>query len=146
MRLLQADLPDTLTPYADIAAQSGLAEAKVLDLIRELRESGAIRRFGASIRHQKSGWNANVMVAWKVDNAQADIFGSLAAKHPRVSHCYFRPQKARDWPYTLYTMVHGRNTEECQRVVDELRTAGLHAEYAMLYSLKELKKTSMHYF
>ena len=146
LRILQADLPDSLTPYADIAAMTGVTEADVLELVRALRADGAIRRFGASIKHQKTGWSANIMVAWRVSEADADACGRSAAAHDRVSHCYFRPSPTPDWPYTLYTMVHGRSRDECLAVVEALRAGGLPDDYAMLDSLKELKKISMTYF
>ena len=66
LRIVQSQLPDTLTPYADIAREVGTDEQTVLDLLRRLKESGAIRRFGASIKHQRTGWAYNAMVAWIV--------------------------------------------------------------------------------
>ena len=146
LRAVQGDLPDSPTPFADIAAQVGVSEAAVLDLLMRLREDGTIRRFGASLRHQKAGWSANVMVVWQTPEDAADALGQVAAAHGRVSHCYFRPSPAADWPYTLYTMIHGRSREECLATVAELRAAGLPDGYAMLESLEELKKTSMTYF
>ncbi len=146
LRIVQTDLPDSLTPYADIAAQAGVSEEDVLALLRRLCADGVIRRFGASLKHQRTGWNANVMVAWAVDEQDADALGAAAAALPRVSHCYYRPSPASDWPYTLYTMVHGRNSDECRAAVDALRAAGLPERYAMLDSLEELKKISMTYF
>ena len=146
LRAVQGDLPDSPTPFADIAAEAGVSESEVLALLQRLREDGTIRRFGASVKHQKIGWNANIMVAWRVSEDEADAFGHTAAAHERVSHCYFRPSPAADWPYTLYTMIHGRSREECLAAVAELRAAGLPPDHAMLESLKELKKTSMTYF
>ena len=69
LRIVQADLPDTLTPYADMAREAGISEAEVLELLTRLKASGVIRRFGASIKHQKTGWTHNAMVAWKADEA-----------------------------------------------------------------------------
>lgn len=146
LRIVQKDLPDSETPYADIAREAGMTEEEVIDLLARLKESGAIRRFGVTLRHQKTAWTHNVMVAWKVSEEMADAAGGAAARHPCVSHCYFRPTTAEDWPYTLYTMVHGRSEEECLRTVEELRAIPEMGECAMLKSLKELKKTSMAYF
>lgn len=146
LAIMQADLPDSLTPYADIAAQLGTTEEKVLELLKRLKHSGAIRRFGASIRHQRSGWKSNAMVAWVATKAQADIWGPIAAKHPQVSHSYFRPSSYPDWPYTFYTMVHGRNDNECKAIVSALAENWPEADYAILHSINELKKTSMTYF
>lgn len=146
LRIAQADLPDSLTPYADMAAQTGSSEEAVLDLLKELRDSGAIRRFGASIKHQKTGWNHNAMVAWQVDEDKVGACGSIAARHPHISHSYYRPSPAADWPYTFYTMIHGRSEQECLDVVRELAETAPLGPHAVLRSLKELKKISMTYF
>ena len=146
LRIAQADLPDSLTPYADMAAQTGSTEEEVLALLQELRESGAIRRFGASIKHQKTGWNHNAMVAWQVDADKVDACGKVAAQNPHISHSSYRPSPAEDWPYTFYTMIHGRSEQECLDVVRELAAAAPLGPYAVLRSLRELKKISMTYF
>lgn len=146
LRIVQDNLPDTLTPYADIAAAAGLSEEEVLALLTRLKVDGTIRRFGASIKHQRTGWKHNAMVAWIIDPARVDEAGAKAAEHPRISHCYYRPDTAPDWPYTLYTMIHGKSERECLDVVDDLRRSSPLEEYAVLESLKELKKISMTYF
>ena len=74
LRIVQKNLPDSLTPYADIAEAVGLTEAEVLNLLRSLKEEGAIRRFGASLKHQKAGWTHNAMVAWKVRREMETMF------------------------------------------------------------------------
>ncbi|MDL2210163.1 Lrp/AsnC family transcriptional regulator [Desulfovibrio sp. OttesenSCG-928-O18] len=146
LRIVQRDLPDTLTPFADIAREVGTDEATVLALLCRMKEEGAIRRFGASVKHQKAGFTHNAMVAWKPDPAHMDAAGEAAAKNRNVSHCYYRPSDAPDWPYTLYTMVHGRTEEECEAVIKELAALPHMTEYVVLSSLKELKKISMTYF
>jgi len=146
LRIAQSNLPDSLTPYADIAREAGVDEAEAIALLARLKDEGVIRRFGASIKHQQTGWTHNVMVAWRVDEALADAAGETAAKHPNISHCYYRPSSAPDWPYAFFTMVHGRSAEECRAVIEGLRRESVLDEYAALESLKELKKTSMVYF
>jgi DNA-binding Lrp family transcriptional regulator len=146
LRIAQSNLPDSLTPYADIAREAGVDEAGVIALLARLKNEGVIRRFGASIKHQKTGWTHNVMVAWRVDEALADAAGAIAAQHPNISHCYYRPSSAPDWPYAFFTMIHGRSAEECQAVIESLRRESVLDEYVALESLKELKKTSMTYF
>jgi len=146
LRIVQNDLPDSLTPYADIAREVGLKEEEVLELLLRLKNSGTIRRFGVSLKHQHTEWTHNVMVAWKTSPDVVDAAGEMAAKHPHVSHCYYRPSPAVDWPYTLYTMVHGRSDDECLAAVEDLRHIPGIGNCAMLRSLKELKKISMTYF
>ena len=144
--IVQKNIPDTTTPFADIARVAGCTEEDVLALLNRMKESGAIRRFGASIKHQRTGWTANAMVAWKADEAQADMAGAFAAGHPRISHCYYRPSAYAEWPYTFYTMVHGKSAEDCLAVVEEIRNAAQLDSYEILNSIKELKKISMTYF
>lgn len=146
LRIVQRNVPDSLTPYADIAREVGTDEDTVINLLRTLHEDGAIRRFGASIKHQRAGWNHNAMVAWRIDASLIHEAGEQAAKHPLISHCYYRPSSAADWPYTLFTMIHGRHESEYLEVIEQLRRETALDEYAVLESLKELKKTSMTYF
>lgn len=151
LRLAQGTLPDSATPYADMAAivsqETGedVSEEQVIALLQELKDIGAIRRFGATLRHQKAGWAANVMVAWRCSEEKMPEVGPAMAGHQRVSHCYHRDPKA-DWPYSLFTMVHGRSNEECLQTVEELKQLSGLDDYALLHSIKELKKTSMVYF
>ncbi len=146
LRIAQRDLPDSLTPFADIAKAAGTDEASVLALLRRMKETGAIRRFGASVKHQKAGFTHNAMVAWKIAPEHVDEAGEAAAARDTVSHCYYRPSRMDDWPYTLYTMVHGRSAEECDAAITDLAALPYMAEHVALVSLKELKKISMTYF
>lgn len=144
--MAQDNLPLTLTPFADMAKASGVEENDVIDLLSRLKASGVIRRFGASIRHQRAGWTHNEMVAWKASEEDAETAGASLADNPRVSHAYFRPSAALDWPYSFYTMIHGRDEGECEKIVSELAKNWPLKEYVRLRSLRELKKTSMKYF
>jgi siroheme decarboxylase len=145
LRRVQGTLPDSATPYADIAREAGTTEAHVLRLLTRLTRSGAIRRFGATLKHQKAGYGANVMVAWYVPEEDVDRMGALMSERPEISHCYHRVN-CLDWPYNLYTMIHGRRQADCQAVVEAVSAATGLTDYAMLFSLRELKKVSMRYF
>ncbi len=146
LKIVQTNIPDSLTPYADIAKEVGVSEEEVLNLLSNLVENKTVRRFGASIKHQKTGYDSNAMVAWIISDDLIDEIGAEAAKHRNISHCYHRPSSAPDWPYTLFTMIHGRSMQECLDVIEELRNTTKLEKYAILESIKELKKTSMLYF
>jgi siroheme decarboxylase len=146
LRLLQADIPDTERPYLEIAERTGLTEEAVLDLLRCLKDRGVVRRFGATLRHQQAGYGANAMVAWFVEqDRDLDVVGSIMAQRPEITHCYQRVN-CYAWPYNLYTMVHARSREECLDVVEQLARIAQVPQYDILFSRKELKKTSMAYF
>ncbi len=146
LRIVQADLPDSETPFAEIAELTGLSEQEVLNLLRGIREKGYIRRFGATLRHQQAGYGHNAMVAWHVeDDRDMQAIGEFMAGRTEITHCYERAS-CLDWPYNLYTMIHGRSPEDCIRVVRELAVQTGLNQYEMLFSIQELKKTSMCYF
>jgi siroheme decarboxylase len=142
---VQGDLPLVAQPYAEIAAQLGVTEACMLDVLRGLVRRGIIRRFGATLRHQKSGFQSNVMVAWRVDEARIDQVGKIMAAFRSVSHCY-RRDPTDQWPYNLYTMVHGKNDAACRQSARKMAAKADVHDYALLFSRRELKKTSMQYF
>jgi DNA-binding Lrp family transcriptional regulator len=146
LRIMQESLPDSLSPFADAAREAGMEEREVLALLRSLREEGIIRRFGAVLRHREAGYGDNAMVAWKADRDAVDAAGAGMAGHPLVSHCYYRPSLAADWPYELYTMVHGRDAGERERAIRELARASGLSDYVVLESVEELKKSSQRFF
>ncbi|CAM2061658.1 Siroheme decarboxylase beta subunit [Desulfovibrionales bacterium] len=154
LKRVQGNLPDSVTPYADIArevtAVAGVTvtEANVFRLLRQLKADGTIRRLGATLRHQKAGYNANAMVVWNIPEKYVEAVGRTMSSQHQVSHCYWRrPQP--DWPYSLYTMIHSKYRENCLATVDILAAlpeATTVVDHAVLFSIKELKKTSMLYF
>ncbi len=143
--LVQGDMPVEKYPYRVIAEQAGTDEETVLSVLRNLNEEGIIRRFGATLRHQKTGLTANAMVAWRVDEDRVEEVGQLMASFDQVSHCY-RRNPAKDWPYNLYTMVHAADESSCREIVATISEKTAVEAYEILFSRKELKKTSMQYF
>jgi DNA-binding Lrp family transcriptional regulator len=141
---IQNDIPVTERPYLEIAQKLEISEDALLAVLKDLSEKGVVRRFGATIRHQKSGFAANAMVAWQVDENRIDEVGEKLAAFREISHCYRRnPNKS--WPYNLYTMVHAGDEASCLEIVRRLATETSIDTYTVLFSRKELKKTSMQY-
>jgi DNA-binding Lrp family transcriptional regulator len=145
MLALQRDLEVAPRPFQELAERAGVSEEEALAAIRSLQEKGYIRRFGATLRHQLSGFEANALVVWIIPPAELSRLGKKLAGHRAVTHCYAR-QPAPDWPYNLYSMVHGRNPDEIKALAGEMaRDIGI-ADYDILFSEAELKKTTMRYF
>ncbi len=143
--LLQTDIPVVQRPFLEMATAVGITEDQFLAVLRDLDDRGFIRRFGATLKHQKSGFKANAMVAWKVDESRVEQAGNIMAEFQEITHCY-RRNPAPGWPYNLYTMVHAANESECRSIVGKIARAVGENEYELLFSRKELKKTSMTYF
>ena len=145
IRLIQADLPLTPRPFAVIAEKIGIEEAECVRRVKALKEKGIIRRFGATLRHQEAGFSANAMVVWIIPEDRVAEVGRDLSGFREVTHCYQR-MPAKDWPYNLYTMVHGDTRDACFRIARRMsRSVGID-DYTLLFSEKEFKKTSMAYF
>jgi DNA-binding Lrp family transcriptional regulator len=142
---IQGDISIVKQPYLEIAEQLGLSEDTFLEKLKDLCDRGVIRRFGATIRHQKSGFTANAMVAWTVDEDRINDVGKKMASFREVSHCYRRNPNG-DWPYNLYTMIHAKDEESCMETARKMSEATSVNTYTLLFSREELKKTSMEYF
>jgi DNA-binding Lrp family transcriptional regulator len=143
--LLQTDIPVVQRPFRQMAEKIGISEDQFLDVLASLNQRGIIRRFGATLKHQKSGFKANAMVAWNVDETKVEQVGTAMAEFDEITHCY-RRNPAPGWPYNLYTMVHAATEAECLSLVEKIAATVGESEYALLFSRKELKKTSMKYF
>jgi len=145
VRALQEDLSLVERPFEDIGARIGMREEEVIQKIRAWQADGTIRRFGAVLRHRRLGIEANAMVVWEVDPHRTEEVGRIMASFPEVTHCYERP-RFPDWPFTLFTMVHGRTPEKCERVAKRISERTGIGTYRLIYSTREWKKTDMKYF
>ncbi len=142
---IQGDIPVVKNPYNELANEAGMSESDFLETLNGLSERGIIRRFGATLRHQKSGFKANAMIAWQADEEKVEKIGEIMASFSAVSHCY-RRNPSTSWPYNLYTMVHAKTEEECYETAKRISQETNVATYSLLFSKRELKKTSMKYF
>jgi DNA-binding Lrp family transcriptional regulator len=142
---IQEDMAVTDRPYIKIAQNLEISETKLLENLKDLCERGVIRRFGATLRHQRAGFTANAMVAWKVDEGRLEEVGQKMASFRQVSHCY-RRNPTDEWPYNLYTMVHANDEQSCHATARKMSSATAVEDYTLLFSREELKKTSMIYF
>lgn len=142
---IQGDLPNGARPFEEAASKIGVDEATFLDVIRNLVKQGVIRRFGATLRHQEAGYASNAMVAWDVPEQDIAAAGKRLARFREVTHCYER-RKHPDWPYNLYTMIHGTSRDHCRQIASRLTEAVTARRHLVLFSEKEFKKTSMRYF
>ena len=145
VRVMQEDFPLVQEPYKTLAAQIGIDEQTLLERLKRFKENGQIRKMGAVLQHRDVGFAANVLCAWEIPAARMDEVARNMSRHPSVSHCYDRNTEP-GWPYNMYTMIHGHSREECEAIAQELGRANGVSNRAMLYSVKEWKKTSMRYF
>ncbi|MGD0622618.1 MAG: Lrp/AsnC family transcriptional regulator [Thermacetogeniaceae bacterium] len=146
VRVLQEGVPLVSRPFQALAGQLDMSEEELLKTIEDFLRRGIIRRFGAVMRHQDLGYVANAMIVWQVPEDRIEEVGGIMAGFQEVTHCYQRPAYPPDWPYNLFTMVHGRKREDCQEIASRLSKAGGIGNYRMIFSTDELKKSGMKYF
>ncbi|MDV0445329.1 hypothetical protein MmiAt1_09030 [Methanimicrococcus sp. At1] len=139
IRLIQDGIEFTHAPFAKAAGELGISEDEVVSRLKKLVEEKKIRRFGASIGHIALGFTANGMGVWDIPADRIEEVGKKMASFDEVSHCYQRPRSA-EWPYNMYTMIHGRSQEECKAAAEKISKAVGITDYKLVFSEKELKK------
>ena len=145
IRELQKDLAIQAEAFAPWAAVLRIPVEALLARAAGFQEQGYMRRFAAVLHHREAGFRANAMGVWKVPPERVDALGPTFAGFNAVSHCYQRPIYP-DWPFNVFTMIHGRTPADCQKVLEAIAAATGITEYAVLYSTKEYKKTRVPYF
>jgi DNA-binding Lrp family transcriptional regulator len=145
IRATQGPMDVVSEPFAPAAAELGISQRDLLDHLESMRERRALRRVAAILFHRRAGFSANGMGVWKVPEERILELGPRMASFRGISHCYQRPTYA-DWPYSVFTMAHGRSKEECDAILDSIaEDTGIH-ERRTLYSSTEFKNCRLRYF
>jgi siroheme decarboxylase len=145
IRATQGPMAVRSDAYVPAAERLGVPVDEVLRRLESLRERGGLRRVAAILYHRRAGFSANGMGVWAVPDADVLDTGKRMAAFRGISHCYQRPTYP-DWPYSVFTMAHGRSKEECDAILDSIAAATGIEERATLYSSTEFKKVRMLYF
>ena len=147
IRALQGPMEAVERPYDAAAAELGMTTEELLVQLGGMVDRKLLRRVAAILFHRRAGFSANGMGVWKVPEAEIMATGSRMASFRGISHCYQRPTY-EDWPYSVFTMAHGRSKEECDAVLDSIaEDCGMGPDdRATLYSSTEYKKIRLHYF
>jgi len=145
VRATQGPMPVVSEPFAPAAERLGVSVDDVLARLDSLKQRGGLRRVAAILYHRRAGFSANGMGVWAVPREAVLETGKQMAAFRGISHCYERPTYS-DWPYSVFTMAHGRSKQECDAVLDSIAAATGISQRATLYSSTEFKKVRMLYF
>jgi siroheme decarboxylase len=145
IRATQGDMPVITEPYAPAAQELGIDQQRLLDHLQGMHERRLLRRVAAILFHRRAGFSANGMGVWKVPDDRILELGARMASFRGISHCYQRPTYA-DWPYSVFTMAHGRSKEECDAILDSIAADTQITDRSTLYSSTEFKKIRLEYF
>lgn len=148
IRALQRDLPLVEEPYHSIAEKfgEGLTQYDLFEMAKDFQARGVMRRYSAVLRHRSAGFSANAMGVWVIPDDRMEEVGNMMADYAAVSHCYQRPSYPPDWPFNMFSMVHGRSVEECEAVLEDISHKTGISDYTKLYSTREYKKVRVKYF
>lgn len=145
IRILQRDLPLQPRPFDALAKSGSVPADELLGQARSMLQRGLIRRFAASVHTRKPGFSATAMGVWNVPENRIEEVGTTMSQNRSVSNCYLRPVYA-DWPYNLYTIVHGRSVEECESIINDLAADSGVEQRQALYPTREYKKARINLF
>lgn len=144
VKILQEPMPLISTPFKEIAKNLGITEEEIFSWIKEMKEKGALRRFGALLKHDKIGFKINVMVAWEVKKEEMENIIEGLARELFITHCYER-KTYPNWRYNLYTMCHFKKKEEKKKIPELAQKYNIE-NFIMLETVKELKKVRLKLF
>ena len=142
---VQEDFPLVSEPFSMIANKTEISTDVLIERLIRFRSNGIMRRVAAILHHRKAGFRANAMGVWDVPIDKIEDIAPKMAAFKSVSHCYRRPTYP-DWPYSLFTMIHGRSPKDCNNLIKKLSEISGIEKYDALYSSKEYKKTRLKFF
>jgi siroheme decarboxylase len=145
IRATQGPMEPVPEPFAPAAAELGIGQPKLFAHLESMRERRALRRVAAILFHRRAGFSANGMGVWRVPEERILELGPRMASFRGISHCYQRPTY-EDWPYSVFTMAHGRSKDECDAILDSIAEDTGIEDRRTLYSSTEFKKTRLRYF
>lgn len=112
----QRGLPMTATPFADVAAQTGVSEERVIDTLQSLQQRGLISRVGPVFAPRRAG--ASTLAALSVPAGELDAVASLVNEFAEVNHNY-----QREHDYNLWFVVTAPDQSQVERVLAEIESA-----------------------
>jgi len=145
---IEQGLPIDPHPYALIGKSINMSEDEVIERITILKQNNIIRRLGVIIHHRPLGYQANAMVVWKFNEEQTITFGEEVSQLDFVTLCYQRSADLPVWPYTIYTMIHGKDRESVLKRVEILKefSPESNPNYKVLFSKRRFKQQGARYF
>jgi DNA-binding Lrp family transcriptional regulator len=137
VRLLQQELPLQPRPFDVLARGTASSGEELLAAARKFQGQQQFRRFAAMVQVKRQSFSASAM--------GVEELGPRMAAHRAVSQCFLRPTY-EDWPYNIFTTVHGRSVDECESILSEIADeVDLH-DMRVLFPVKEYKRTRLTFF
>jgi DNA-binding Lrp family transcriptional regulator len=129
--MLEEGLRFEREPFAEAARRLGLRESRVVEIAREMLNSGRMRRFGPFFDFRAFGLNGYLFGAGGSAKAEEEIVSRLGGMK-NVTHVYGRKHRLRLW----FTALIGGGEKACG-ICETLRSAG--CEFVALAASRLIK-------
>lgn len=138
---ISKDIKICSNPYNEIAGRLNITVEEFLIRLKNLMDNGYIKRIVPIIRHHNTEYVFNALTAWKVQEDEKEKLVDMMKGIENISHIYERETNIK-WHYSIYGMIHGKSKEEVEQIIAKVFENIKIDDYKVLYTRKELKKTS----
>lgn len=107
--LIQSSFPIEARPYAAIASEVGISEEEVLERLKAIKESGEIRRMGASFDSRMLGYSSTLCAVHVPEEKLPQAIEAINGYH-NITHNYERNHHYNVW-FTVIAPSPGRIEE-----------------------------------
>jgi len=115
LNLIQSNFPLESRPFLKIAKELNISEIEVIDIIKELKSSGYIKRIGGIFDSRKLGYYST-LCAIKVPLDKITEVAKLINSNKGVTHNYIR-----DHSYNMWFTVIAPSIEEVKEFLDNIK-------------------------
>ncbi|WP_070000612.1 siroheme decarboxylase subunit alpha [Cellulosilyticum sp. I15G10I2] len=133
INVIQTDFPIETRPYLAIANVLGMTEDEVISLIKQLKETGYIRRLGGIFDSRSLGYTSR-LCAMQVEESRVEETASIINSYQGVTHNYLRNHQYNIW-FTLITP----SEIDMERILSEIKHLSGISDIMVLDALKTFK-------
>ncbi|MCP4176521.1 MAG: Lrp/AsnC family transcriptional regulator [bacterium] len=139
------NIPITERPFTKLSNILNIPKETVLEKINSWKKKYVLKRISIIPYHYKIGYKSNAMCVWKIDKDDVEEIGKVLSGRKEITHLYERTAYP-EFPYNIYAMVHGNSHKVTTEIFHNISNELLLNNGTILFSTKEIKKTSLELF
>lgn len=148
VKILQMDLPLTENPVTDllISCKADYDSVAFCKKAEELKKCNILRRYGARVRHDYTGYKYNALTVWNIEGRDINSVKDAFSKVKNVTEISVRSAREADWKYNLFAIFHSPAEEEFFQMMDYISKESGINDCRIFKTLKEYKREKIKYF
>ncbi|AAK80738.1 DNA-binding Lrp family transcriptional regulator [Clostridium acetobutylicum] len=115
LNMLQTEIPLTERPFLEIGKKLNITEETVIQIVKELKNNGLIRRIGGIFDSKNLGYHT-VLCALRVLKENLDEVVKVINRYEGVTHNY-----ERDNYYNVWFTITAKSEKEIEEFLEELK-------------------------